>query len=657
MGFAKLVVPGSGYKGVKAPELTSKRGKPGFSRLAGDYEWQDDAVECLTGSRCSRLIAPTGSGKTEIVKAAAYCRAFKMGQKSLIVVPQQHIAEPFKEIKIVRKGGEEYDHYVKLDFRGVREGNYSAEDVVGRLRAWLLQPARGMRPESRIAVTTASSLVAAFFGTSKLRGLGRRQWAVAFERLWTAIDEGHHLAAVMDEDTSPEELEAYRNVDNKLGDICEAQMRVSTAGTGIVSATHFRGDGVPMFMEKARSRFATYERDFRLHWQWLGLDAFRYDCVGYEGDPMDKLFEAVVSERGEFHIVCLPAENKRFRKANPRWAGDFEARLLSAGIPALNLVDKDAQGRRKAELLAANAEYKRSGKAKYRVIIACNLVREGTDYVPTSRVHDTAPSASATRTVQTIGRMTRRDARKTDIAYSAYFANLEEHADEKKVREHASDRTNIALSGMLIAEDLFSPVRLDVSGGGGRETYTEAEERVFGRDREGIRTKFAVAFDEAKRGGDTSEDAVAACAQTAMAGWRGDKFAGLRVLRELAKRMLRLDSPEPERNRGNAIDPRISVSPGKLDASEIRKAGFDPTERIDGGFALFGSVVTQEELGSLHRIVLPMKSKSDEMMRRATSVRTGSRRDRGAERFMRNLKGKARSRGERAVSPSGSEKG
>ena len=110
-----------------------------------------------------------------------------------------------------------------------------------------------------------------------------------------------------DEESTEQESAIYNKVGTRLGKICEALLNESDAGLAVVSATHFRGDGLPMFLAEANKLFSgSYVREFEEHWKWLGYDYFSYDCAGYDGDPSDILFKNIMSERKQHHIVCVP---------------------------------------------------------------------------------------------------------------------------------------------------------------------------------------------------------------------------------------------------------------------------------------------------------------------------------------------------------------
>jgi len=667
--IARLSIPGRilppalvGDRGHKIRELSDtasvKQSKTKiFNR---DFAWQDDAVVCLTGNRFSKLISPTGSGKTEIIKASAFHYA-QVGKKSLIVVPQQHIGEGFKIADIQRKDGSicKFRIVPEFDFRGV-EDSYHRNSVVDGLKRWLLQPITNTM-DGRIAISTYSSLVLAY------RNMTNEEKRNALTNLWLAVDEAHHISCVVGEDEELDEKELARleKEGTQLGDVCEDLLKLDDSGLSVISATHFRGDGRPMFLEKASRKFETYEREFEDHWEWLNISEFRYDCTGYDEDPFDILIDIILSEAKQKHIVCVPARNKRFRKRNDSWVSNLISELGKHGIRCLDLVTEETKIENKAMLRADKEKYEQDGETDFDVIIACNLMREGTDWPPASRVHDHAPSPSTTRTIQTIGRMLRRDEQKHDIAYVTYFQNLQEHADDEQVREHVADRVNVALSGLLAAEDLFRPVKLDFGDGTDR-TLTQAEDELFGSDKKAIKESFLAALDSAMKSGiiDSDDEFIDEkvfnqCAQHALGGGLSGGLLqmpkAIKWLREFAVRTMKANREMKKKPISPPIQPEWTH--GGLDPSEIRLAGFSVTEKLDSGLLLFESRTNQGSLNQLDKIVRPLQQRGDEIIRRMMRTRTTNVKDPSAKRKAKKLKGKQnRNSDERFVSPSGTER-
>lgn len=665
--LASLVIPNRtisenllnnrGYK-VEEFALPIPSKSQAMKAFIGDFEWQDDAAICLTSNNFTRLISPTGSGKTEIIKVSAFHYAQK-GMRSLIVVPQQHIGEGFKHANIERKDGSvcQFTIISEFDFRGVSETPH-ANGTVNRLKRWLLQSITNTL-NGRIAVSTYSSLVGAF------RKMTEEEKQKALSNLWLAVDEAHHISAVFgeDEDIDDAERKILEEEGTQLGNVCEYLMKIAGNGLAVISATHFRGDGLPIFLDKAASEFATYERDFKDHWEWLGISEFCYDCTGYEKDPVDILMEYITTlEKNEHHIICVPARNKSFRKNREFWVDDLISSLKSYGFRCLDLVSEQTKKDNKDLLRCDKDKYETTGETDFDVIVACNLMREGTDWPPASRIHELAPSSSSTRTIQTIGRMLRRDSQKNDIAYNAYFQNLQHHTDNERtspnrtIREHISDRVNVALSGLLIAEDLFKPIKCDF-GTVKSKTLTEAEDEIFGKNKEAVKEIFIAKLNSAMENGKVTkgvidENALFDCINAALPSNLDIKQIknAKKWLEEFSKRVLKAN--ETARTK---VNPDIRIISG-LDPGEIRENGFDTTQRLTGGLMLFGSKTDRDALDNLDDVIRPIQQRMNDTTRRMLETKTTNKKDTAAKRKAKKLKDKEnKSFIEKIIAPNGTE--
>lgn len=477
------IIESKGLEGRKFKPL--QPGEP--KSLTGDYAWQDDAAIVLTNHNLSRLFAPTGSGKTTIIQAAAYAR-MKRGERCLIITPQQTILRGFRgaeddeyDINLVRKSGKVCTSHIQPFMSdGTAEASADSQSSVARLKKWLLKL-------HGIAITTTSSFVLAW------EEMTEEEREIVMRGLWVAVDECHHMAV-------EEEAGFY----TRLGKIAN-ELICKGVGFTAVSATHFRGDGASLFSPEVMAQFTeanTYERSFIDHWNFLGLESFDYQCIGYDDDKsMATVLKEVCQELTEHHIICVPADNTGFRAVDPAWVSGLINKLERRGLRVLDLVHSDTK----------DANKKQINNGYHNVIVSCNIMREGTDWVPASRVHDMAPSKSTQRTVQTIGRMMRRQEDKKNIIYNAYFSNLgagkDKDTDKEILRERVSDRVNIALSGILIAQDIFSPVSIPCGKEGRSEACTLDKIREpFGIDADTVLLVFADILAIAETKGEDPED-------------------------------------------------------------------------------------------------------------------------------------------------------
>ena len=392
--------------------------------FTGAFAYEEDATAALLQKIC-RLRSPTGSGKTASVQAAAYERVHTgMNLQCAVVTPQKILVEGFRNIHIRRANGDICKDRM-LTFGGMDDA--SLDSPVAGLTSWFVHEVPGM-----VATTTASFVQA-------WQGLTVKQRKQVAGHIWVAIDEAHHLA---NED----------EFSTQLGTIAEELISLR-AEFAAVSAFHARGDGASLFSPETEALLDehTYERPFVEHWEASGFKSLDYRCIGYtSGNGLMKDLVASVLSDDARQIICVHADTRGVR-SDPKWVDKLIRKLTLGGKTVLDLVTEANKDRNKRALLVDNDAYK-SGKGTYDVIVSCNIMREGNDWVPAARVHDLAPSESTTRTVQTIGRMTRQFKGKAELIYNAYFFNL---IKSDKTREQVSDLVNIALGGLLTAQDYF----------------------------------------------------------------------------------------------------------------------------------------------------------------------------------------------------------
>jgi hypothetical protein len=348
------------------------------------------------------------------------------------------------------------------------------------------------------------------------------------------------------------------------------------------------------------------------------------------------------------------------------WLDDFIAGINRVGLRVLDLVNPDTQQDNKQRLFDDNARVKNGKNSDFDVVVACNLMREATDWVPADRVHDLSPTSKATRTIQTIGRMLRKYPGKTSIGYYAYFRSLGNYREADPIRDMASDRINSGLAMMVMAQDLFSPIEIELRGGRERLTLTALGDRTFTSpsDREAVQTTFVAAFADSLSRGSEIQDALRSAADTALGSWNSSGESSRRndaytYLFELGKRL----SPEtqPVVDHGTTspeIEPSLITKASRYDPSEIRLSGFDIVDNKRSlAMAVFGASVKDTDISNLVAVTCGITKRREDMLKRAGAVRFRGAKDPAAERYMSSIKMRgSRNLNESAIVTSGSEK-
>jgi superfamily II DNA or RNA helicase len=566
--------------------------------MTGEYEWEDDATECLS-HLLSVLSSPTGSGKQVIISAAAYTHTYHYGRRSLIAVPSLNLGNEYLKTKVYRKSGElvEYSIPPELDFRGTSDGYHSArKGTIKGLKSFLM----GTAPA--IAITTHQTLNLLWStGGEDGAELSLDEKRVIFKNLWIAFDEAHHISGVLsdDEDISQEERDTLERTRTYLGDIsnfiCSEHLSLNS-GMAPVSATLFRGDKVPLFYEKVKSQLSEfqYTRSYIDHWNYLKFKSFTQECIGYD-DPIETFMSVVMP--GHCSLVYLCPENRGYRRNDPEFVNRLVNVLQQEGYRVLNLIDKRFQEKNSKLLWQDNQNYKAGKPRSYDIILAVNMLREGTDYLPISHIYDLAPSNSLNRTVQAIGRMMRKDItpdgiiRKDEVSYTSFYSNLQKYNTEMEVRALVSDRVNRALSGMLGVFSLFGETHIPAfsdSMGSSTAHLNHQLEEVFGE----FSTKAKEIVLRKILTSSSVDDAVYATVRElrqkveGRPNWEGTLEEASTTLKDFLGFVVRGNKQFRYNNETSTLEPLEETG---LLVEKIREAGFDITTIRKSVTTLFGA--------------------------------------------------------------------
>jgi hypothetical protein len=423
--------------------------------------WQPDAFDTLKDARFGFAIAFCGSGKSILQVALAVHDVIQSGwtQKQLIVVPQSHISRGFigdedLDYIPILVDGEKYEWKVSHNFCDAK-----SQEVLANLKAWLLTSGEKLSRKFRGKIVSGLNAVASHQAIGLVWSkLTDAEKAKAINNLTFRPDEAHHIKGVFDQDedelTDGQKL-AIEMESNNLGDICRyiINCKDKTSKLHLTTATPHRGDKGIILSPAVQKMFTVYFLDWLDHWKTLGIHSFVVEYEEYDGDPIEQVVAKIKSEPAEKHMVVVPSTTHKWR---PLGQHEYDRLLkrLSEEVPAmrvLDLVTQGTQAKNKA-LLLKEPKTAASGKSNFDIIITCMLGREGTDWCPCSRVHNTACENSIPLAIQTIGRPFRRFTGKTKVLIYYYVHRFAEPKKGLTKRALLSDRTNALLLIMQIDE-------------------------------------------------------------------------------------------------------------------------------------------------------------------------------------------------------------
>ena len=272
-----------------------------------------------------------------------------------------------------------------------------------------------------------------------------------FKRIAFRIDEAHHISNVFHEaDVSRSIHEIANQEATKLGqfvaDLLEADR--PSVKLHLTSATFFRGDRKVILSKSLKDRFVEYYLPWDEHFQTLGIKSLRMEFVSYENDPIQQVVKAVAAEPKESHLVIIPSLGQRYRTRKTVQELLEQLHAVCPWSAVLDLVTRESQEDHK-DLLFRYPD-------RFRVIVACRLFDEGTDWVPCSRLHNTAAGEqSLTLAIQRLFRALRQHPKKQTVRILNYLPRFNRRLTSEEQRELISDRVNALLACMLTQAELM----------------------------------------------------------------------------------------------------------------------------------------------------------------------------------------------------------
>lgn len=429
----------------------------------GKRAWQLEAFKLLKNMRFAFCTAFCGSGKSmlQVCLAAHDYAQSEFAQRQLFVVPQSVIAQGFVgdgEARYIRikLGRKEYTWQFQPNHNFCDD---NATGVIVALREWLLKPVSTASKRLGSAGTLTGGIAIATHQALSLAWatLSNAERKRAIHKLTLRVDEAHHIKGVFDEDAdgyTPEEMSALEEEATHLGDICREILNSddATAKLHLTTATPYRGDRGIILSPKAISKFnekgvgARYFLPWLQHWPTLGIEQFTIQYEEYSKDPFKEVVDRIKQEPNERHMIVVPATGLKWRTDAAAYERFLKA--LYRVVPksqVLDLVTPTEQARSKAKLAQ---EPKYGGESAYRVVVTCMIGREGLDWVPCSRLHNTAVERSLTLAVQTSGRPLRKYGPKRTVKIFNYVPELRKGLKPEEKRQFFSDRSNGVLLGM-----------------------------------------------------------------------------------------------------------------------------------------------------------------------------------------------------------------
>jgi len=430
--------------------------------------WQNEAYLILKDARRGFIKAFCGSGKTIAARSIGAYKAQKYGLIQVYCVPRTDIGldgfGSFCNIQVPTENGYEI---IKCN-TPLNFCKSTKEKIQGFIDIMTNEPDHdsgdNVSAYRQIVVTHQCMSLA----IKKLRKKKNPELLRKFfdnKTFW--IDEGHHIKG--------SKAEQQKIIRNHLGDFIGYIFDNAddlTSEVFIMTATPYRADHGCIVSEEQAADFVTYSLDFLRHFNTLGIERVDMNLEEYKNtkDLFKRLGENLRKEiKTNKHFVFVPPTRKKWRIKNEDVyklfdviytviMEEYNVSLEVAKSMVNDLVTKKTQ-HHNDKLLRQEPKSGQSHASKYVVVVACMKCREGSDWCPGDRLHNTSMENSPPLSFQTNGRLFRQFPGKDNVKICYYVKEF--LTKNKTKREFVSDTVNSMLHYMLM-DDLFNPIMVDI---------------------------------------------------------------------------------------------------------------------------------------------------------------------------------------------------
>lgn len=466
--------------------------------------WQHEAHLRLRDVVKGFLQAFCGAGKTIAARSIAAYKIYKYGKMQVFCVPRNDIGNDgfsgYFNINIpFGKNNKLLKCHSPTNFCDFKVVQKTDELIQLLIRSDLSKKDEDNIVSFKQIVCTHQCLMAAF---EKVKKMSKKDPSImksfiANKTFW--IDEGHHIKSV--------ETEEEHRCMNLLGQFVKHILKNMDTGVEIfaMTATPFRADNFNLFPQDHMHDFEFYCLDFIEHFKTLGIKNVNFDYEIYKDkkDMFKKVAQNIVKDILHKHFVFVPISGRKWRK-NKEDVYELLDEIYKALMKALKISLETAKGMVLDLVTESTQEINdaklkkepkdgQTHKSQYTVVVACMKCREGSDWCPGDRIHNTAVEDSPTLTFQTNGRIFRKFAGKDTVKVTFYVKPFSPLGKSK--REFIADRVNYMLHYMLM-DDLFNPILLDVP------VFIHSKDKSIkttGRKKNKLSDVFGLNYQKAKR--------------------------------------------------------------------------------------------------------------------------------------------------------------
>lgn len=439
-------------------------------RLIKLKPWQILAFMALKGAALGLLRAFCGSGKTIAARSIAAYKALVTGKRQVFCVPKNDIGNDgfasYFDIEIPWKWGRKRVVYCDAprNFCSPR----SSSKIKELINILCQDPFKDDCAGKNHVLSSMQIVVTHQCLTLAIRKISRDPKALAKflknNTFW--IDEGHHIKGHDGTDLAKASMNLLGKFVNGILDD-----RRHGAELFVMTATPYRGDYSRLFSADQIKDFTSYSLDFLDHFPTLGIEKVDIKLEEYKGikDAVQRVARNIGLEVDRHHLVFVPPTSRKWRRNGADVDRLFQAiyaeimrktgcDLETAKSRVLDLVTKSTQAAN-MKLLKAEPKSGDSHPSRFNVVVACMMCREGSDWCPADRIHNTSMEHSPPLNFQTNGRLFRSFPGKKEVLIRYYVQEFRTMSVGK--REFVADRVNYILHYMLM-DDMFNPIMVNI---------------------------------------------------------------------------------------------------------------------------------------------------------------------------------------------------
>lgn len=390
-----------------APEPAPQPGKP--------RAWQQAALSALADQRLRALIAPTGSGKSWLIKQLALAELkASPALRVIVAIPQWIIESSFQP----------EDNWPVL----VAKKNGTAKMIEAFVRGKRFDVPKGEK-QPRVLLCTHQALVAA-----EARG------SIDWSGVSLYVDEAHHSYSATAESR------------NRIGALVQRFIASPTARLTLVTATFYRAaveSIVSMESWNAAPPIGFKKFVYAIGEYLASMTHLKEIAFNFSVGDAEEALRRAGKKRATQTSCYLPAVQTRHAKlasfAHDERGGKYA--LLAAyrkayGRDGIDLVtDDEAREERMAGLCASIG-----ASSPPRLVWALGMAKEGFDWPSLERVIVVGERGSLPETMQIFGRLLRDHEKKRRVEFHHIFPCTTEQADEPEIMKAVLNSMFMAMS-------------------------------------------------------------------------------------------------------------------------------------------------------------------------------------------------------------------